>query len=65
MTTRARRLGFGTALATGMSLVALSFGGMATLDADLRAAAEHSRSDERVRIDDRKCPFPRSSDRGI
>jgi hypothetical protein len=60
MTTRARRLGFGTALATGLSLVALSFGGMATLDADLRAASEHSQTDERVRIDDRNCPRDRA-----
>ena len=65
MTTRARRLGFGTALATGMSLVALSFGGMATLDADLRAAAEQREIDERVRIDDRNCPRDRVSDRDI
>ena len=65
MTTRARRLGFGTALATGLSLVALSFGGMATLDADLRAAAEQTRTDERVRIDDRDCPRGRESDRDI
>ena len=65
MTTRARRLGFGTALATGMSLVALSFGGMATLDADLRAAAEQREIEERVRIDDRNCPRDRVSDRDI
>lgn len=65
MTNRARRLGFGTALATGLSLVALSFGGMATLDADLRAAADQHQGDERVRIDDRDCPRVRGSDRGI
>jgi hypothetical protein len=65
MTTRARRLGFGTALATGLSLVALSFGGMATLDADLRAAAEQRQTDERVRIDDRECDRARRSDRGV
>ena len=63
MTTRVRRLGFGTALATGLSLVALSFGGMATLDADLRAAAEQRQTDERVRVDDRDCPRNRRSDR--
>ncbi|HEX2086252.1 MAG TPA: hypothetical protein VHF89_11255 [Solirubrobacteraceae bacterium] len=39
MTSRLRRLGFGVALATGLSLVGLSVGGMASLDADLRAAA--------------------------
>ncbi len=65
MTTRARRLGFGTALATGLSLVALSFGGMATLDADLRAASEQVQRDERVRIDPRECDRPRASDRDI
>lgn len=66
MTTRARRLGFGTALATGLSLVALSFGGMATLDADLRAATEQTQRDERVRIDGRDCPRDRGvSDRDI
>ena len=65
MTTRVRRLGFGTALATGLSLVALSFGGMATLDADLRAAAEQHQTDERVRIDDRDCPRVRQSERDI
>jgi hypothetical protein len=59
MTTRARRLGFGTALATGLSLVALSFGGLATLDADLRAAAEQRQTDERVSIGDRDCPRER------
>ena len=65
MTTRGRRLGFGTALATGLSLVALSFGGMATLDADLRAAAEQRQTDERVVVDRGDCPRVRTSDRDI
>ena len=68
MTTRARRLSFGTALATGLSLVALSFGGMATLDADLRAASEQRQTDERVLINDHDCPRERNrraSDREI
>jgi hypothetical protein len=68
MTTRARRFGFGTALATGLSLVALSFGGMATLDADLRAAADQRQTDERVLIDGHDCPRERdkrASDRDI
>jgi hypothetical protein len=68
MTTRARRLGFGTALATGLSLVALSFGGMATLDADLRAASEQRQTDDRVLFDKHDCPRERKrgvSDRDI
>ena len=57
MTTRARRLGFGTALATGLSLLGLSVGGMASLDADLRAAAEQRPGGQRVSIlDQRDCP---------
>ncbi|HEX8207746.1 MAG TPA: hypothetical protein VF587_16900 [Solirubrobacteraceae bacterium] len=59
MTDRVRRLGFGTALATGLSLVALSFGGMATLDADLRAASEQRQTDERVVIEKHDCPRDR------
>lgn len=61
MTTRARRLGFGTALATGLALLGLSVGGMASLDADLRAAAEERPGTERVVIQshDRDCPFDR------
>ncbi len=57
MTTRVRRLGFGAALATGLSLLGLSVGGIASLDADLRAAAEQRPGNERVRIVDvRDCP---------
>jgi hypothetical protein len=53
MTTRVRRIGFGTALATGLSLIGLSVGGMASLDADLRAAAEQrAPQGERVRVVD-------------
>ncbi len=64
MTTRARRMGFGTALATGLALLGLSVGGMASLDADLRAAAEQRPGVDRVRIvDDRDCPKPRRADR--
>ena len=50
MTTRVRRLGFGAALATGLSLMGLSVGGMASLDADLRAAAEQRPGGTRVSI---------------
>ncbi|MDQ3741136.1 MAG: hypothetical protein M3389_09370 [Actinomycetota bacterium] len=59
MSTRVRRLGFGAALATGLSLLGLSVGGMASLDADLRAAAEQRPSIERVVVTDhgRDCPF--------
>jgi hypothetical protein len=64
MTTRVRRLGFGAALATGLSLIGLSVGGIASLDADLRAAAEQRPGHERVRIvdlsDGRDCPRERS-----
>lgn len=57
MTTRARRLGFGTALATGFALLGLSVGGMASLDADLRAAAEQRPGGQRISIlDARDCP---------
>ena len=52
MTTTVRRLGFGAALATGLSLIGLSIGGMASLDADLRAAAEQRQGGERVSIVD-------------
>ncbi len=60
MSTRVRRLGFGAALATGLSLLGLSVGGMASLDADLRAAAEQRPGNERVvLVDDRgrDCPL--------
>ena len=63
MTTRLRRLGFGVAFAIGLALLALSFGGMASLDADLRAAAEQVRTDQRVRLDLRECDRVRRSDR--
>ncbi len=61
MTTRVRRLGFGAALATGLSLLGLSVGGMASLDADLRAAAEQRPGGERVVLieDRRDCPLDR------
>ena len=62
MTTRFRRLGFGAALATGLSLVALSFGGMASLDGELRAAAQQREPEQRVLIDGRDCPRDRRSD---
>ncbi|HEX8119923.1 MAG TPA: hypothetical protein VF549_01540 [Solirubrobacteraceae bacterium] len=39
-----RRLGFGAALATGLSLLTLSATGMAALDGDLRAAAEQQQT---------------------
>ena len=67
MTTRARRFGFSAALATGLSLLGLSIGGMASLDADLRAAAEQRPGGERVSIVDggRDCPKPRAADREI
>jgi hypothetical protein len=67
MTTRVRRLGFGAALATGLSLLGLSVGGMASLDADLRAAAEQRPGGQRVSIVElRDCPrdeAPRTADR--
>ena len=65
MTTRVRRVGFGAALATGLSLLGLSVGGMASLDADLRAAAEQRPGGERVvLIDDtgRDCPREKRAD---
>ena len=65
MTTRLRRLGFGAALATGLSLVALSFGGMASLDGELRAAAEQREPEQRVLIEDRECDRLRRSDREL
>lgn len=52
MTPRVRRVGFGATLATGLSLMALSLGGMASLDGDLRAAAEQTPGVERVEIVD-------------
>ena len=52
MTTRVCRLGFGAALATGLSLLGLSVGGMASLDADLRAAAEQRQGGERINVID-------------
>ncbi|HEV2815582.1 MAG TPA: hypothetical protein VGW10_20160 [Solirubrobacteraceae bacterium] len=57
MTPTVRRLGFGAALATGLSLLGLSIGGMASIDADLRAAAEQRPGGERVSIVDvdRRC----------
>ena len=66
MTTRARRLGFAAALATGVSLLGSSIGGMASLDAELRAAAEQRPGGERVSItDERICPRERPADREI
>ena len=66
MTTRLRRLFFGAGLATGLSLLGLSIGGMASLDAELRAAAEQRPGAERVTIvDKRDCPKPRAADREI
>jgi len=61
MTSRVRRLGFGAALATGLSLLGLSIGGMASLDAELRAAAEQRPGGDRVSIvdDGRDCPRER------
>ena len=60
MTTRLRRIGFGAGLATGLSLLGLSIGGMASLDADLRAAAADRPGGERVRIVDRECDRERA-----
>ncbi len=69
MTTRVRRLGFGAALATGLSMLGISIGGIASLDADLRAAAEQRPGGERVRIVDVRddCPHRdrRPADRDI
>ena len=66
MTQRVRRIGFGATLATGLSLLGMSIGGMASLDADLRAAAEQRPGGERVNIvDGRDCPKPRAADRDI
>ena len=57
-------MGFGAALATGLSMIALSVGGIASLDADLQAAAEQRPGAERTNIVDvRDCP--RKSDREI
>ena len=65
MTTTARRLGFGTALATGLSLIGLSIGGMASLDADLRAAAEQRPGGQRVDVVEhqRPCDKPHAAGR--
>ena len=52
---RVRRLGFGAALATGLTLIGMSFGGMASIDDDLRAAAEQTPSVERVSINLNEC----------
>lgn len=62
MTPRVRRLGFGGAVATGLSLIALSFGGMASLDGDLQAAAEQTPGVERVKIVDVKHDCDRRRD---
>jgi hypothetical protein len=48
MSTMVRRLGFGAAFATGLSLLALSATGMASLDGDLQAAAAQQTTTERV-----------------
>ena len=63
MTPRVRRTGFGAALATGLSLIALSFGGMASLDGDLQAAAEQTPGVERVKVVDVKRDCDRRRDR--
>ncbi len=69
MTTRVRRVGFGAALATGLSMIAVSVGGIASLDADLQAAAEQRPGGDRMKIVDvRDCPRERerrASDREI
>ena len=67
MTSRARRIGFGAALATGLSLLGFSIGGMASLDAELRAAAEQRPGSDRVSIVERgrDCPKPRTAEREI
>lgn len=69
MSTRVRRVGFGAALATGLSMIALSIGGIASLDANLQAAAEQRPGGERTKIVDvRDCPRDgerRRSDREI
>ena len=67
MTPRVRRMGFGAALATGLSLIALSFGGMASLDGELQAAAEQTPGVERVKIVDVKgdCDRRRDRERGV
>jgi hypothetical protein len=57
MSIRVRRVGFGAALATGLSMIAVSVGGIASLDADLQAAAEQRPGGERTKIVDvRDCP---------
>jgi hypothetical protein len=63
MSPRVRRLGFGATLATGLSLIALSFGGMASLDGDLQAAAEQTPGIERVEIVDTTTKHDRDCDR--
>ncbi len=52
----ARRAGFGASVATGLALMALSVGGMATVDDELQAAAEPP-ANERVVIDTRETTF--------
>ena len=62
MSNRVRRVGFGAALATGLSMIAVSVGGIASLDADLQAAAEQRPGSERTKIVSvRDCPW--NSDR--
>ena len=51
-----RRLGLGAAVATGLALLGMSFGGMATLDGRLQAAAEPP-VQERVVIETRDASF--------
>ncbi len=68
----ARRAGFAASVAAGLSLMALSVGGMATLDDELQAAAQPP-ANERVVIetretslkagDDRDCPGKRRGER--
>ena len=52
-------MGFAAALATGLSMLGLSIGGIASLDADLRAAADQRPGSERVRIVDARDDCPR------
>jgi hypothetical protein len=58
-----RRAGFAASVAAGLSLMALSVGGMATLDEQLAAASKPSPARERVVLEpardgarDRDCP---------
>ena len=51
MSPRVRRLGFAASLATGVTLLGISATGMASLDGDLRAAAEtHGPKTDHVRV---------------